>query len=375
MTSDIRPAAANPVAPDPSHAPVRVALVGCGYISGIYLENAPRWGNLEIVAVADLLPEHARRRGGEFGIPAATVDDALADPAVELVVNLTIPAAHAEVALAAVRAGKAVYNEKPLAVSLEDGRRIVSEARARGVPVGCAPDTFLGGGLQTCRDLLDAGAVGTPVGMTGFMLTPGHERWHPSPDFYYQPGGGPLLDMGPYYLTAMVHLLGPVARVAGMARASFPERTITSQPRAGELIPVLVDTHQAAVLQFASGPIATLVTSFDATPGDAPELELYGSDGTMLLPDPNTFGGPVRLRGRGSDAWREIPVERPCTDNSRGLGVSDLAAAMREGRAPRASGDLALHVLEVMHAATAAAREGRTVEIASTVGRPAPLPA
>ncbi|MFM9107162.1 MAG: Gfo/Idh/MocA family protein [Chloroflexota bacterium] len=370
-----RAAAENPIPDAGTGAPVRVALVGCGYISEIYLTNAPRWGNVEIVALADIAPENARRRGEQFGLPAVTVAAALADSAVEAVLNLTIPAAHAEVALAAIRAGKSVYNEKPLAIALEDGRRIVEEARAAGVLVGCAPDTFLGAGLQTGRALLDAGAVGAPVGMSGVMLTPGHERWHPNPDFYYQPGGGPMFDMGPYYLTAMVSLLGPVARVAAMARASFPERTITSEPRAGERIPVLVNTHHAASLAFASGPIATLVTSFDATPGDAPNLELYGSEGTLLLPDPNTFGGPVKLRGRGGREWAEVPVARPCADNSRGLGLSDLAAALRTGRAPRASGDLALHVLEVMHAVEIASREERTVGIVSRPERPAPLPA
>jgi predicted dehydrogenase len=376
MTTESRVAAPahNPIAPSPHHRPVQVALVGCGFISEIYLKNAPRWGNIDIVVVADLAPENARQRGEQFGIAAVPVAKAMADPEIELVLNLTIPAAHAEVALAAIRAGKSVYNEKPLAIALEDGRRIVEEARARGVLVGCAPDTFLGGGLQTCREVLDAGTLGTPVGMTGFMLTSGHERWHPNPDFYYQPGGGPMLDMGPYYLTAMVNMLGPVARVAGMARASFPERTITSEPRNGERIPVQVNTHHAAVLEFVSGPIATLVTSFDATPGDTPNLELYGSAGTMLLPDPNTFGGPVKVRERGASEWREVEIARPCTDNSRGLGVSDLAAALREGRAPRASGDLALHVLEVMHAVETAASEGRTVEITSTVERPALLP-
>lgn len=373
-TGTLADATNNPVRPQSRHAPVRVALIGCGYISEIYLTNAPRWGNIEILRVADIVPENARRRGEQFGIPAATVEDALADPDVEVALNLTIPAAHASVALAAIRAGKSVYNEKPLAIDLEDGRRIVAEARAAGVLAGCAPDTFLGAGLQTGRALLDAGAIGDPVGMTGFMLTPGHERWHPNPDFYYQPGGGPMLDMGPYYLTAMVNLLGPIARVSAMARASFPERTITSEPRAGERIPVQVNTHHAAVLQFASGPIATLVTSFDATPGDTPNLELYGSAGTMLLPDPNTFGGPVKVRGRGEREWEEMAVTRPCADNSRGLGLSDLAAALREGRAPRASADLALHVLEAMHAVETASREGRAVEIESRPGRPSPLP-
>ncbi len=352
--------------------PVAVGVVGCGVISEIYLTNAARWGALRVAAVADLDAAKARERGAQFGVPAVPVDALLADPAIKLVLNLTIPRAHAEVALAAIEAGKAVYTEKPLAIALEDGRRVLEAAAMRGVLVGCAPDTFLGGGLQTCRDLIDAGAIGEPVAATGFMLTPGHERWHPAPDFYYQPGGGPLFDMGPYYLTALVSLLGPVRRVTGSARASFPERTITSQPRAGERIPVETNTHHAAVLDFASGPIATLVTSFDAHRGDVPHLEIYGSLGTLSLPDPNTFGGPVRLKRAGATEWEEIPITRPNTDNARGLGPSDLAAAMREGRAPRASGDLALHVLEVMCAVETASAEGRHVAIGSGVERPEP---
>jgi predicted dehydrogenase len=355
--------------------PVAVGVVGCGVISEVYLRNAPRWGALRVAAVADLDAARARERGEQFGVPAVPVEALLADPAVELVLNLTVPKAHAEVALAAVAAGKAVYNEKPLAIDLADGRRLLEAAHERGVPVGCAPDTFLGGGLQTCRDLLDAGAIGEPVAAAAFMLTPGHERWHPNPDFFYQPGGGPLFDMGPYYLSALVNLLGPVRRVTGSARASFAERTITSEPRAGERIPVAVNTHHAAVLDFATGPIATLVTSFDGLRGDAPHLEVYGSAGTLSLPDPNTFGGPVRLKRAGATAWEEVPIGRPNTDNCRGLGPSDLAAALRTGRAPRASGELALHVLEVMHAVETASAEGRHVEIGSTVERPAAMAA
>lgn len=352
---------------------VGVGVVGCGTISEIYLTNLARWGNLRLVAVADLFPAAAERRGAQFGVPAVPVPQLLADPAVEVVLNLTVPKAHAEVSLAAIAAGKSVHVEKPLATTLADGQRVVEAARRQGVLLGCAPDTFLGGGLQTCRVLVDAGAVGTPVAAAGVMQTAGHERWHPQPDFYYQPGGGPMLDMGPYYLTALVNLLGPVRRVTGSVRASFPERTIGSEPRRGQRIAVEVPTHQAALLDFASGPIATLVTSFDSIPGDTPDLDLFGSAGTLLMPDPNTFGGPVRLRAAQGAEWQEIPVTRPDTDNSRGRGLADLADALRTGRAPRASGDLALHVLEVMLAVETASREGRHVEIASTVERPAVL--
>lgn len=377
MDADGAPPAASSSPPrllDSSTRPVGVAVVGCGVISEVYLRNAARWEHLRVVAVADAVPEKAAARAAQFGVPAATVDDVLASPAVDVVLNLTTPDAHAAIALGALRAGKSVYNEKPLAIALDDGRRIIAEAAARGLLVGGAPDTFLGAGLQTCRELLDAGAIGAPVAATAFMLCPGHERWHPAPDFYYQPGGGPLFDMGPYYLTALVTLLGPVRRVTGSARASFPERTITSRPRAGERIPVRTNTHHAAILDFASGPIATLVTSFDVHESTAPDLEIYGAAGSLALPDPNTFGGPVRVSRAGTPAWEDVPLARPYADNARGLGLADLAAALREGRAPRAAGDLAFHVLEVMHAVEVASANGRHVDIQSAPDRPPPLP-
>ncbi len=355
---------------------MRVGLVGCGYISDRYLHNASLFPEFEIVACADMAPERAAQRAAEYGVPAVrTLPELLADPEIEVILNLTTPDAHASIAQAALDDGKGVYNEKPLAIALEDGQRLVETARARGVRRGAAPDTFLGGGMQTCRQLIDEGAIGEPVAATAFMLIPGHERWHPQPDFYYQPGGGPLFDMGPYYLTVLDSLLGPVRRVTGSARATFPERTIRSEPRAGERIAVEVPTHLAAVLDFASGPIATLVTSFYVWASKVPKLEIYGSEGSLGLPDPNTFSGPVRIRGADDDTWRDVPVTRPYTKNSRGLGLADMAAALRGGvlQAHRASGELAYHVLEVMHAVEAASREGCHVAIASTCQRPAPL--
>ncbi|CAA9560338.1 MAG: Dehydrogenase [uncultured Thermomicrobiales bacterium] len=355
---------------------VGIGLVGCGFISEIYLKNLATYDGVEVVACADAMPERARARAEQFGIAKAVpVPELLADPAVDLVLNLTIPVAHAEVALAAVAAGKSVYGEKPLTIAREDGRRLLDEAGARGVRVGSAPDTFLGAGLQTCRALLDGGAIGEPVAATAFMLGHGPEGWHPDPAFYYQVGGGPLFDMGPYYLTALVSMLGPVRRVTGSARASFPERTIGSQPKAGEKIPVEVATHVAAVLDFAGGTVATLVTSFDVWASEAPKLELYGAAGSMSLPDPNTFGGPVRLRSAGEEGWTDVPVTRPYAANSRGVGPADMAIALRAGRPHRASGELAFHVLDVMHAIEEASASGRHVEITSTCERPAPLPA
>jgi predicted dehydrogenase len=357
-----------------THASVGVGIVGCGVISEIYLKNLSASPGVTVVGVADLVPERAEARAEQFGVPAFGVDELLAHPAVEIILNLTIPSAHATLAMAAIAAGKSVYNEKPLTIEREDGGRLIEAAAQAGVRVGCAPDTFLGAGLQTCRAVLDAGEIGEPVAATAFMLGHGPESWHPDPAFFYRHGGGPLLDMGPYYLTALVGLLGPIRRVTGSARASFPTRTIGSAPKKGEVIPVEVPTHVAAVLDFAAGSIATLVTSFDVWASQTPRIELYGSAGSLSLPDPNTFGGPVRLRAAGADAWHEVPIERPYAQNSRGVGVTDMAAGIRLDRPHRASGELAFHVLDVMHAIVEASDTGRHVEIASTCPLPEPLP-
>jgi len=354
---------------------VNVGIIGCGYISGVYLRNLLRFDHLRLAACADLDPARAQARAAEFGLRACSVEALLADPEIHLVVNLTVPQAHAAVSLAALAAGKHVYSEKPLAVTRPAGAELLALAAERGLFVGCAPDTFLGAGLQTCRDLMDAGAIGQPVGATAFMGIPGHESWHPDPAFYYQPGGGPLFDMGPYYLTALVHLLGPVRRVAGAARVTRPQRAITSQPRAGTLIPVNTPTHIAGLLDFANGAIATLVTSFDVAAHSLPPLEIYGTGGTLLAPDPNAFGGPVRLRRAGEPGWTEIPLARAYAENSRGLGVADLARALHSGRPPRAGGALAYHVLDVMEAVLESGLREESVALLSTCARPTPLPA
>jgi predicted dehydrogenase len=353
----------------------KIGIVGCGNISGIYLEAGRVFDVLEIAACADLLPERASAKAAEYHIPkACSVAELLADPEIEIVVNLTIPRAHAEVALAALQAGKSVHNEKPLAVSREDGMRLLKLGRERGLRVGCAPDTFLGGGLQTCRKLIDDGWIGEPVAATAFMLCHGHESWHPDPDFYYQPGGGPMFDMGPYYLTALVHLMGPVRRVTGSTRITFPERIITSQPKHGTKIKVNVPTHVAGIMDFANGAVGTIVTSFDVWAAQVPHIEIYGTEGSLSVPDPNIFGGPVFVRRAGASDWSEVPLTHGYAKNSRGIGVADMAYALRSGRPQRASGDMAYHVLDIMHAFHDASREGRHVELTSTCTRPAPLP-
>jgi len=306
--------------------PVKVGVIGCGNISGIYLKNARNLEVIQVVACADMVAERAAAKAAEYGVPrACSVEEMLGDSQVETVLNLTVPRVHAEIALAALRAGKSVYNEKPLAISREDGARILAIARERGLRVGCAPDTFLGGGHQTVRRLIDDGAIGEPVAATAFMVCHGHESWHPDPEFYYEIGGGPMFDMGPYYLTVLIHLLGPVRRVCASARITFPERTITSEPKRGKRIHVETPTHIAGVLDLAGGQVATLVTSFDVWHAQVPLIEVYGSTGSVSVPDPNGFGGPVRVRRAADREWSEVPLTFGYADNSRGLGLADMA--------------------------------------------------
>lgn len=352
---------------------IKVGIIGCGNISGIYFKNLTQTFQItEVVACADLVLERAVEKAKEFNIPkACSVEELLADPEIKIVVNLTIPAAHTEVNLAALNAGKHVHCEKPLATTREDGKKVIELARKKGLLVGCAPDTFLGGGLQTCRKLIDDGWIGTPVAATAFMTCHGHESWHPSPEFYYQVGGGPMFDMGPYYLTALVSLLGPAKRVTGSARITFPQRTITSQPKYGKVVDVEVPTHVAGVLDFESGAVATIITSFDIWSANLPCIEIYGSEGSLVVPDPNGFGGPVKFRMHGQNEWKEIPLVFGYDENSRGVGVADMAHAIVTGGKHRANGDVAYHVLDIMQGVHDAAKEGRHYELNSACERPA----
>jgi len=291
------------------------------------------------------------------------------------VLNLTVPRAHVEVDLAALAAGKHVYSEKPLGVSLAEGRRLAAAAGAKGLRLGCAPDTFLGGAHQAARALIDDGAIGRPVGGSAFFMCPGHERWHPDPGFYYLAGGGPMLDMGPYYITDLVNLLGPVEQVIGVATRTRAERTIASEPLRGTRIPVEVATHVTGVLRFAGGAAVSVTLSFDVVGHKHVPLEIYGESGSLIVPDPNGFGGAVEI-AEVDATWREVPNRRPYADaNYRSLGLADMAQAIRSGRPHRASGALALHALEVMEAFQASSDSGRAIDVASRPERPAPMPA
>lgn len=353
-----------------------VGIIGCGAISGIYLENlTQKLGNTRVVACADLIAERAKAAAAEYKVAkACTVEELLRDPEVEIVLNLTIPKVHAEVSLAAIAAGKHVYSEKPLAISRADGGRVLDAARKKGRRLGGAPDTFLGGGIQTCRKIIDDGWIGRPIAAMAFMTTPGHERWHPAPEFYYKPGGGPMLDMGPYYLTALVTMLGPVARVAGSTQTTYAERTITSEPKRGQKIAVEVPTHVAGVLDFASGAVGMILTSFDVWGTHLPSIEVYGTAGSLLVPDPNGFGGPIQILRKNETDWHEVPLAFGYAENSRGLGVADMADAIAKGRPHRASGELMYHVLDVMEGLHDASTAGRSYLVSSACERPAPLP-
>ncbi|MEU6440652.1 Gfo/Idh/MocA family oxidoreductase [Streptomyces sp. NPDC047046] len=347
--------------------PLRIGIVGAGAISGAYLDSLDRLTRpLRVTAVADLDLTRAKGAAGRAGDAVAldSVGELLAREDVDAVLNLTIPAVHAEVALAALAAGKHVYGEKPLAATREEAAAVLAAAEAGGLRVGCAPDTVLGTGTQTARRAVEDGRIGTPVAATAFMTTAGHEAWHPDPEFYYRPGGGPLLDMGPYYLSALVHLLGPVAKVTGAVSTPRAERVIGGGPRAGTRFPVEVDTHVTGVLHHASGALSTLVMSFDIPAARLPRIEVYGTEGSLSVPDPNGFDGPVELnRGEG---WEELPVSAGFPGAGRGIGLADLADSLRTGQAHRASAGLAHHVLDTMLTLLDSAHEGVTREVAST---------
>ena len=364
--------------------PLRVGLIGTGRISDIYLQTCAKYDVIDIVACSSLDLDESRVKAAQYGINrVCTPAEIYSDPEIDAILNLTVPAAHAEVSLAALEGGKHVYTEKPLVSNLVEGKRVLELAVSRNLTVGNAPDTFLGGRWQTVRKLLDNETIGRPTGVAAFVGSHGTERHNPNPDFYYQKGGGPLLDLGPYYLTAMVFLLGSIVQVAGISNRAFDRRMIEIGPRDGEWMDVEVDTHVQGMLEFESGVIGSITMSFDVWDSETPRLEIYGENGTICIPDPdpvwgaNVFQGEVWYRTRetsrwahqprpeGRDSWQVAENTHGLNEDSRGIGLVDMAYAIREGRAPRASGELAYHVLEVMMGILASADDGRFVGIES----------
>jgi len=361
-----------------------VGIIGCGNISTSYLGLAPMFKGIEIRACADINPEAAKARAAEYDIRAQSVDDLLAADDIDMVVNLTVPAVHYAVSAQVLDAGKHVYSEKPFVLSVEEGRDLAERAAKKGLRVGSAPDTFLGGAHQLARHLVETGAAGRITGGTCHVLSPGMEHWHPNPDFFFKPGGGPILDLGPYYISNLVQLIGPVVRVAAMSSIPTPERKITSEPRNGEMITVETPTTVHAVLEFANGAVVTLGASWDVKAHGHRPMELYGTEASLIVPDPNFFGGEVELigqdgEGRDLPAW-DHPLGVPNQQHNQGMmanyrtaGLADMAIAILENRPHRCSLEFALHVVDVMTAILESGETGKFIRPTTSCEQPAPL--
>ncbi|MXQ09834.1 Gfo/Idh/MocA family oxidoreductase [Alphaproteobacteria bacterium GH1-50] len=362
-----------------------VGLIGCGNISAAYLRLAPLFKGLEIRAVADINPDMARARAKEFGVEARSVDDILASDDISVIVNLTIPAAHYEVSTRVLEAGKHVYSEKPLVLTLDEAKALADLARSKNLRVGSAPDTFLGGAHQQVRALIDDGAIGKVVGGTAHVMSRGMEHWHPNPDFFFLPGAGPVLDIGPYYITNLIQLLGPIARVGALTSAATDTRTILSEPRKGETIPVKTPTNIHALLEFKSGATVTLGASWDVKAHRHAPMELYGTEGTLFVPDPNFFGGLVEQADEQGTispvtAW-DHPFGRPNEGddgngkraNYRMAGLADMIAGLQASRPHRCSLELAVHAVDAMTSILVSGEKGEFITLSTTCERPAPL--
>ncbi|MGB8454007.1 MAG: Gfo/Idh/MocA family oxidoreductase [Anaerocolumna sp.] len=355
---------------------IKIAMIGVGAISGIYLENITNvFKEIEIIGVCDLVRERAESAKEKYQIKKIydTMQDAFADPEADIILNLTRPYEHYEVTKEALIAGKHVYSEKPLGATFEEGKALVALAEEKNLMLGGAPDTFLGSGIQSCRKLIDDGFIGEPVGAAAFMICRGHETWHPDPEFYYKFGGGPMMDMGPYYVTALVNLLGGVSGLTGVTKTSFNKRTITSQPKAGTVIDVEVPTYVTGILNFDNGAVGTIFTTFDAYYKQQARLEIYGSKGTLIVPDPNTFGGPIKLLRPEDGEYKEMPLIYDYKENSRGLGVADMAKALQDKRDYRANYKQTYHVLEILTGFEKSSKEGKYISLETSYQRVLPM--
>lgn len=352
---------------------MNVGVIGCGNISGIYLENSKRFTEFNIVAVADIDMSKAQAAADSYNIEKVmTVDEILTSGEIDIILNLTIPKAHTEICLRAIENKKHVYTEKPLSIAFEDGKKIIEAAKDNGVRVGGAPDTFLGWSIQKAAQLIEDGAIGRVVSGSATMLTLGPAKWHSNPDFWYQVGGGPMYDMGPYYLTALVSMLGPVKKIAGMAKLSYSEIEIANGERSGEKIPVEVPTHVDGMLEFECGVVVNITTGFDTPSTKVPNIELRGTEGTLAMPDPNYFNRPLEIQ-KSSHEWDEILPERDEKDNLRGIGLADMAKSIEGHLLHKASGDLTLHVLEIMYGVHKSSEEGMHYVMETTCEKPSLL--
>lgn len=362
---------------------MKVGVIGCGNISAAYLQLGSLFNGYEITACADISPDAARARADEFGISAHTVDELLDKTDIELIVNLTVPVAHFDVSARCLKAGKHVYSEKPYVLSLSEGLELNQLAEKAELRIGSAPDTFLGGAHQVAREHIDSGAVGDIIGGSCAVQSSGMESWHPDPDFFFQVGGGPILDIAPYYVSNLVQLIGPVERVLAMGSRPRQVRVITSEPRSGEQIKVDVDTSVRSVLQFHNGAQVSLAASWDVLSHEQNHMELYGTKGTVYVPDPNRFGDNVRVSD-GADQTTLPPLPTlgganfedangNFIANYRGIGLADMVAGIANNRPHRCSGQLALHVMEVLTAILTSAEEQRIVEMTTHCEQPAML--
>lgn len=352
----------------------KVGIVGCGSISGAYLRAAQTFKeSIELSVCSDINIKAAEAKASEFGLEALKPEDLYSDSNIDIVLNLTLPAVHVDVNRLALNSGKHVHCEKPFAINMKDANEILKLAEQKKLKVGCAPDTFLGGGLQTCRKIIDDGWIGKPIAGTAFMMCHGHESWHPNAGFYYLKGGGPTLDMGPYYLTALVFLLGPINSVMAFTSMTFKERIATCKELYGKKLPVEVQTHQAGILKFENGAIVNIVMSFDVWKHSHNPIEIYGTEGSLQVPDPNKFGGQPHVSVKGTD-WKDIPLSHGYTDNMRIIGLVDMANSIKNNRPHRCNGQMATHILETMLAFEESSKTGKTIKIKTPCIQPSPLP-
>ena len=349
-----------------------VAIVGCGNISEIYLTNLTNvFENVKVYSVCDLDKNKAQEKSDKYSVKVMTLDEILNDDIVDIVLNITTPFQHFDICKKSIKAKKNVYTEKPLSLTYEEGAELVRSAEKNNVLLGCAPDTFMGAGIHTARKIIDDRLIGEIIGASAFMVCPGHESWHPSPEFYYKNGGGPLFDMGPYYLTALVNLIGPVNSVSGMANCIRNQRVITSKPKKGQIIDVEVETHVNALLKFKNGAIGNIIMSFDVYGSHLPRIEIYGTKGSLIVPDPNNFGGEVLLKQKLDKEFHTCPLINRFSENSRGLGISDMAYCLINNSSENcANGKLALHVLEIMEKIMESNSTHKEMKLISSCKRP-----